>query len=154
MRRLLVLVASLFSLLVLLPGSAEAQRRGVRIHAGGFHPTAVMRPGRVAYRRGFAGSRVGYYGRGYRRVGYYGGGYNGRRYGYYGRRSYGYRPGYYGAGLAAGVLATGAIAAAAASPYYGYGYPNSYGYGSSDPCLRQQQAWNGFSYQWQWVRVC
>jgi hypothetical protein len=137
--------------MVFLPGSAEAQRRGVRVHAGGFHRTAVVRTGRVGYRPGFAGRRVGYYGRGYR-----GGGYYGRRYGYYGGRSYGYRPAYYGAGVAAGLLTTGAIAAAAGSPYYGYGYgnPNYYGYGAGDACLRQQRVWTGYAYQSQWVRVC
>ena len=60
----------------------------------------------------------------------------------------GYRPALgIAAGVAAGALAVGA--AAAAAPYYG-----GYGYTASDPCLRQQQYWNGYSYQWQWVRVC
>jgi hypothetical protein len=65
-----------------------------------------------------------------------------------------YRGAYYrrgiapGVGIAAGALAVGA-AAAVAAPYYG-----GYGPAASDPCLRQQQFWNGYGYQLQWVRVC
>jgi len=67
--------------------------------------------------------------------------------------------GYYRPGIAAGAVATGAIAAGAGS-YYGnrYGYPATYGYGygypASNPCLRQQRVWTGYTYQWQWVRTC
>jgi hypothetical protein len=56
----------------------------------------------------------------------------------------GYNPGLSGA---PGPLAI--RAATAAAPFYG-----AYRYQASDACLRPQQSWNGFSYQWQWVRVC
>jgi len=62
---------------------------------------------------------------------------------------YGYRRGYrpgVGAAIGIGVLGAAAVGAAAAAPYYGYGY---------DPCLRQQQvvdAWGNA--QWAYVRVC
>jgi hypothetical protein len=138
MRRLLIPAASLVALTVLLPAHAEAQRRGVRVHAGGVHRTAVVRPVRAGYRpvarRSVAVSRTAYYGRGY-----YGRGY--------------YRPAYYRPGVAAGVAAgTLAIGAAAASAPYRYGY--GYGYPAGNRCLRQQQVWTGYAYQWQWVRVC
>jgi hypothetical protein len=62
---------------------------------------------------------------------------------------YGYRRGYrpgVGAAIGLGVLGAAAVGAAAAAPYYGYGY---------DTCLRQQQvvdAWGNA--QWAYVRVC
>jgi hypothetical protein len=144
MRRLIpttALLGSLLGLIVLLPAPAEAQRRGGRVHAGGLHRTAAVRPVRAGYRpvarRSVAVSRAAYYGRGYNRPAYY-------------------RPGV-AAGVAAGTLAVGA--AAASAPYrYGYSYPAYYNYGYGYPagnsCLRQQQVWTGYTYQWQWVRVC
>src|SRR3954454_8854085 len=67
-------------------------------------------------------------------------------YGYgYGYRR-GYRPGV-GAAVGLGLLGGAALGAAAAAPYYGYGY--------ADPCLRQQQvvdAWGNV--RWAYVRVC
>ena len=65
-------------------------------------------------------------------------------YGYGYRR--GYRPGV-GAAVGLGLLGGAALGAAAAAPYYGYGY--------ADPCLRQQQvvdAWGNV--RWAYVRVC
>jgi len=147
MRRFLVLAALIGAVMVLLPADAEARRGGVHGRAGGVHRAAVVRPGGAGYRTVAVG-RAGYY-----RGAYYGRGYRG---GYYGRGYY--RPGV-AAGIAAGTPAAGA-AAAAAPYYYGYGYdyPASYGYGygypASNACLRQQQVWTGYNYQWQWVRVC
>ena len=101
--------ASLLALMVLVPAPAEAQRRGVRVHAGGLHRTAAVRPVRAGYRpvvrRSVAVSRAAYYGRSYNRPAYY-------------------RPGV-AAGVSAGTLAVGA--AAASAPYhYGYSYPGYY----------------------------
>ena len=98
--------------------------------------TVLLPSDAEAQRRGV---RVG---GGYRAVGARGVVVAGPRYrGAYYRR--GYRP---AVGIAAGALAVGAVGAAVAAPYYGYGNAN--------PCLRQQQVWNGYGYQWQWVRVC
>ena len=63
----------------------------------------------------------------------YGWGYRGYGWGYGGYRGYGWgwrRPNYGGA-IAAGAIAGGilGLAAAASTPYYGYGYPAYYGYG-------------------------
>ena len=62
----------------------------------------------------------------------YGWGYRGYGWGYGGYRGYGWgwrRPNYGGA-IAAGAIAGGilGLAAAASTPYYGYGYPAYYGY--------------------------
>jgi hypothetical protein len=129
------MVASALTLMVLMPVDAEAQRRGVRV--GGAYRAVGVRAVRPGY--GVAVARRGYYG-GYR------GGY--------------YRPGL-GLAVGAGAIAAGAAAAAAASPYYGgygyggYGYPyGGYAYPAANPCLRQQQVWNGYGYQLQWVQVC
>jgi len=95
------------------PAPAEAQWRGRYVHEGDTYAPH-------AYRRGAYGPGYGYYGR---RGGYYGAGSYGPRYrhGY----PYGYyrRPYYNGGAVAAGViggLALGAIASAAANPYYGH----------------------------------
>src|SRR3954471_10299613 len=63
----------------------------------------------------------------------YGWGHRGYGWGYGGYRGYGWgwrRPNYGGA-IAAGAIAGGilGLAAAASTPYYGYGYPAYYGYG-------------------------
>jgi hypothetical protein len=127
MKLILTLAASALMLAVLLPTDAEAQRRGYR--AGGYGAVSARRvavAGRRYHRYGGVGAR----GIAVRAPHY--------------RRAY-YRRGYRRAGLAAGALAVGATAAAA--PYYYGGY-------AGNTCLRQQQVWNGYGYQWQTVRIC
>ena len=69
----------------------------------------------------------------------------GVRYGY--RPGYAYRRGYgWGPAVGLGVLGAAAVGAAVAAPYYG---------GYADPCLRQQQVYDGWgNVVWQTVRVC
>jgi hypothetical protein len=127
MRRFLVLAGSALMLTALQSGDATAQKSGY--HRGG--PSVVH--GRTVRGGGWAG-RPAYVGHGW---------------GY--RPQYSYRqrssPGLgLAAGLAVGALAAGAVAA---TPYY-----EPYAYPAADPCLRQQQIWNGWGYEWQWVRVC
>jgi hypothetical protein len=99
--------------------------------------TVLLPTDAEAQRRGYRGG--GYRAVGARRVVVAGPRYRGAYY----RR--GYRPGW---GVATRALAVGAAAAAAPYYYGGYAYP------ASDSCLRQQQVWNGYGYQWQRVRVC
>jgi len=112
---------ALIGAMTVQPAPVEAQWRGGRhFHAGDTYAPHGLRQG--AYGPRYYGARSygprGYYGgRGYYGARYYGPRY---RYGY----PYGYyrRPSYNGGAVAAGViggLALGAIASAAANPYYG-----------------------------------
>lgn len=74
------------------------------------------------------------------------------------------RRGYAAAGIIGGMSA-GVIIASGAYPYYGYGYYPGYVvpvsdagpayYGPPPGCvLRRQRVYNGYSWQWQKIRVC
>ncbi|WP_246776693.1 hypothetical protein [Microvirga sp. VF16] len=92
---------------------AEAQRGWGRYEGDYYAPHGLRQ--RYYAPRYYGGARYGYYGR----RGYYGGRYGyGYPYGYYRRPNYG---GAVAAGVIGG-LALGAIASAAANPYYGPAY--------------------------------
>jgi hypothetical protein len=116
----------------------EPMKQIIVLAASALMLTVLLPSDAEAQRRGYRAG--GYRAVGARRVVVAGPRYRGVPY----RRAY--RP---GLGVAAGALAVGA--AAATVPYY---YGGGYSYPAADPCLRQQQFWNGYGYQRQWVRVC
>ncbi len=68
----------------------------------------------------------------------------------------GYRPGWGAAAAGLGIAGAAAYGASYGYPYgsgYGtYGYSGYGGYGDCQPV--QQQVWNGYGYQVQWVNPC